>query len=177
HLRLGPAQPPQHAVEAGPGQDPGDPRAGGAPGVGALRQVAELPAHPDAASLAGSVPESTLVSVVFPAPLRPTRPIRSPSPTRKETSLMSSRAPTRMARSWTVSTRARSWFCGRPAAGARRARRPGPGPGRGRGYGRTGVEQHRMCPRGARNHSEPALTMQGEPVAVGGRWSRPGGAA
>ena len=54
---------------------------------------------------AGSVsPARVLVSVVLPAPLRPTRPIRSPGCTRKVTFCSRARAPARSSRSVTVIT-------------------------------------------------------------------------
>src|ERR1700710_2943106 len=60
--------------------------------------------------VASSSPASTLVNVVLPAPLRPTRPILSPRSTRKVTSSMSSRAPTRSSRSCTDSTEVVQFF-------------------------------------------------------------------
>ena len=44
-------------------------------------------------------PAMIRINVVFPAPLRPTRPIRSPSPRRIETPDISRRAPARTSRS------------------------------------------------------------------------------
>src|SRR3954469_17489386 len=52
---------------------------------------------------AGSVsPASVFVSVVLPAPLRPTRPMRSPGWTRNVTSVSRARAPARSSRPVTV---------------------------------------------------------------------------
>ena len=45
--------------------------------------------------VASASPARTLVSVVLPAPLRPTRPIRSPSEIRSDVSPSNKRAPTR----------------------------------------------------------------------------------
>src|SRR5690606_27487672 len=53
-------------------------------------------------------PARVLVSVVLPAPLRPTRPIRSPEATRNVASLSSTRAPTRSSTPWAVITQGSS---------------------------------------------------------------------
>ena len=72
--------------------------AGPAAGSRARRMRSTLP------SAGSRSPASTLVSVVLPAPLRPTRPILSPLLTRNDTSDMRTRAPTRISRSCTAST-------------------------------------------------------------------------
>ena len=84
-----------------------DARAGqhlGVAGSRVLGQVAEFAVALDLAVGGERSPASTFVSVVLPAPLRPTRPTLSPSETRNDTSDMRTRAPTRISRSCTAST-------------------------------------------------------------------------
>src|SRR5699024_3269055 len=89
------------------------------------------------------VPERTLVRVVLPAPLRPTSPTRSPAVIWKETSLIRSRAPTRMARSCTVITGGLLFGRGRRDR-ARAARGPArAGPDRVWGRPAPGVREYR----------------------------------
>ena len=80
HLDLGLAQPAYDVVEAARGQDPVAGEDVGVADARVLRQVADLAGLRARVPAAGSAsPARILVSVVLPAPLRPTRPTLSPA--------------------------------------------------------------------------------------------------
>src|SRR5664280_2052840 len=63
-----------------------------------------LPVRVTVPAAGAASPASTRVSVVLPAPLRPTKPIRSPGATRTDAELSNSREPARSSRSVAVIT-------------------------------------------------------------------------
>ena len=102
HLGLGVPQPAYDRVEAAGREDPVAREHLEVTGARVLRQVADgaVVGHRAAGRerLTGQDPGQ----VVLPAPLRPTRPTRSPAPIRNETSPISRRAPARTSSSETV---------------------------------------------------------------------------
>ena len=101
--RARPPQPAYDVVEAARGQDPVAGEHLGVAGARVLRAGSRPRRCACTVPAAGSAsPARILVSVVLPAPLRPTRPTLSPAATRKLTSSISRRAPARTSSWWAV---------------------------------------------------------------------------
>ena len=113
----------QQRVQAAGGEHPvagGDLQVAGAR---VLRQVADGAAPVDCAGVRLPSPASTFSVVVLPAPLRPTRPIRSPGCTRRVVSDSRMREPARSSRPVAVIMAVLALGVGRLTQGTRKRRR------------------------------------------------------
>jgi hypothetical protein len=109
HLLRVALEPDEHAVEPSGGEDAVAGRDVEVAGARVLREVADrLPLRLTDPEAGNASPARIFVSVVLPAPLRPTRPIVSPGFTGNDTGLSRSRAPARTSTFVTVSTRTHS---------------------------------------------------------------------